>query len=206
MSIATRRKPRFETFNYTVDVPAGVCGSAEVEKQVVTDEEARFGQLRAAISASSMGRFTPAGHYTGLRINGSLVMSDTPDEIRDIWAPIHYASGRCLVNGLGLGVVVNGMLMNPDCEHVTVIELNSDVIQLVGQHWKAKHGDRLEIINADAMTHKPPRGARYGYVWHDIWPAICSDNLDEMAVLHRRYAKRCDKQGSWCKALCKRWR
>ena len=107
---------RFNASEYKVDVPLGKIGSAEVERQTVTKADERFGQLRAAISSSSLGRFTPAGRYTGLRINGELVMSDTPDEIDDIREAIQFATGRCLVNGLGLGVVVNGMLLKSAVE------------------------------------------------------------------------------------------
>jgi len=188
--------------SYKVDVPPGELGDVVVERHEVTEDEARFGAMRAAIHGSR--RYVPAGVYTGLKIKNSLVMSDTRDEILDHLEPIRYASGRCLVNGLGLGVVVNGMLMNSDVEDVTVVEINSDVISLVGPHWKDRYGDRLTVIHCDAFSFTPPKGERYGMVWHDIWGGICSDNLPEMHKLHRKYGRRCDRQGSWCRAECER--
>lgn len=189
---------------YLVNVPAGVIGDCIVNQFEVNEADARFSILRAAFSFNSAGRATPVGNYTALRINGSIMMSDTPDEVADLLDVFRYAKGRCLVNGLGLGVVVNGLLMKPEIEHVTVVEINPNVVELVGSHWMEKYGDRLIIIVDDAMTYKPLVGIRFDYVWHDIWPTICGDNINEMKHLHRRYGRRCNRQGSWCRNLCER--
>lgn len=189
---------------YLVDVPAGSVGGCVVEPFEVNEEDARISSLRAAFSFGSAGRAVPAGKYTALRINGSMMMSDTPSEIDDLWSAFRAARGHCLINGLGLGVVLNGFLMKPDVEHVTAVEINPDVAELVGTHWTETYGDRVTIVVADALTYSPPPRTRYGYVWHDIWPAICGDNLDDMKRLHRRYGRRCDEQGSWCRSLCER--
>ena len=189
---------------YKVDVPEGQSGDWRIERFTVTKEAEKFGRLRAI--ATGRGRFAPAGTYTRLMRNGTLVMSDTPDEIRDHYEAIHQAKGHVLVNGLGLGVALQAMLEKPEVERVTVVEISADVIALVGPHYKAKYGDRLEVIQADAMTWKPPKGVRYDAVWHDIWDAICSDNLDTMHTLHRRYGRRTNWQGSWGRYQCKRWR
>lgn len=94
------------------------------------------------------------------------------------------------------------MLDKPAVDKVTVIEISPDVITLVGSYLKEHFGARLEIIEADAFTWQPPRGVRYGAVWHDIWDNICSDNLPEMHKLHRKYGRRTDWQGSWCRWRC----
>ena len=187
---------------YLVDVPPGTLGDCAVDRFTVSQADAELSSLRAAIAFGQGGRAVPAGTYTRLCVNGCLLMTDTPAEISDHFDPFHHGRGPCLVNGLGLGVTVNGLLMKPDVTHVTVVEINQDVIRLVGEHWKARYDDRLDIIQADALTYRPPKGTRYGYVWHDIWPAICADNLDDMKHLHRRYGRRSDRQGSWCRAAC----
>lgn len=192
-----------------VDIPEGECGDWFIEKHTVSEDEAKFGAMRAAFSGSR--RCVPAGTYTGLKRKGgiggsTLVMSDTPDEIMDHWEPIRYAKDHCLVNGLGLGVVLNGMLLKEEVEHVTVVELSADVIQLVEPHWRGKWGDRFTIVNESAFDYKPPKGQRYAVVWHDIWDHICADNLPEMHKLHRKYGRRADWQGSWCRYQCERQR
>lgn len=190
---------------YQVDVPPGTLGDCVVEQFEVSPKDAAFSSLRAAISRSSAGRAVPVGKYTSLRLNGAMLMSDTPAEILDLLDVFHDAKGPCLVNGLGLGVVVKGLLDKKEVSSVTVIEINQNVADYVGGHWKQKYGNRLTIIAADALDYRPPRGLRYGYVWHDIWPAICRDNLEDMKRLHRRYGRRCEKQGSWCRSLCERY-
>jgi len=85
---------------------------------------------------------------------------------------------------------------------VTVVEKSKDVISLVAKHYLGDH--RVTIVNADAYLYKPPKGVKYDAVWHDIWDNICGDNLPEMTRLHRKYGKRADWQGSWCRSLCRR--
>ena len=187
--------------NHKVDVPEGISGDWQVERFEVTEEQASFARLRASLHAPYR-ESPPAGYYTRLMRRGWLVMSDTPAEIRDHRWAISEAKGSVLVNGLGLGVVVQAMLNRPQVEHLTVIEISPDVIALVGPHYQSRYGDRLEIIEADALTWKPPKGVRYDVVWHDIWGDICSDNLPEMHKLHRKYGRRTDWQGSWCRAEC----
>jgi spermidine synthase len=184
-------------FDFTVDVPEGTSGDWAVERFTVTEEDERRQRMRIF---SSMGRFVPAGTYTRLTRNGHVVMSDTPDEIRDHAEAIYQASGSCLIHGLGLGVVIEAIKDKAD--HITVVEISEDVIKLVGPHYEAKLGDRLTIIHGDALTWAPPHGVRYNMVWHDIWDNICSDNLPEMKRLHRRYGRRTDWQGSWARHLC----
>lgn len=189
---------------YKVGVPEGVSGTWRVEKFEVTEQGASLERICTLMHG---GRGVPAGHYTrlmrGTGIWETTVMSDTPDEVRDHFQAIYKAMGHCLVNGLGLGVVVQAMLEKPEVTKVTVIENSSDVIGLVGEYYKAKYGDRLEIIMADAFEWKPPKGVRYDCVWHDVWDGICSDNLGDMEKLHRKYGKRAKWQGSWCRELCK---
>lgn len=188
-------------------VPEGISGNWEVKKFTVSDEDARFSELRAAFSFSSRGRSVPAGQYTGLYVNGQVMMSDTPDELGDHIRPYSVASGTCLVSGLGLGCVVEGMLRKRNnqgelaVDKVIVLEKSKDVLNLVESHFVNRYGNRLEIRNVDAFEYKPPHGERYDVCWHDIWLNLCEDNLEQMTKLHRRYGRKCDWQGSWGKEL-----
>lgn len=186
---------------YKVDVPEGQRNGWKISRFSLSQEAADRANMRAMFSNSHA--FLHAGDYTKLTHRGFIVMSDTVDEIRDHLAPIRKAQGVCLVNGLGLGVVVNGMLLKPEVERVDVVEKSPDVIALVAPHWEKRYGKRFRIYEGDAYTWTPPRGLRYAVVWHDIWSDIASDNLPEMAKLHRRYGRRCDWQGSWKKERCR---
>ena len=176
-----------------VTVPEGERGAWTIQRFTVRDDESEFTALR------SIGRgrgYVPAATYTKLvHAQRGIVMSDTPDELRDHLSAYYAARGNVLINGLGLGVIAGAVLNKDGVDHVTVIEIDADVIALVGPHYAC---NRLTIINADAFTYKPPKGARYDMVWHDVWDTICADNLPEMTKLKRRYGRRADWQGCWC--------
>ncbi|MBN2302083.1 MAG: hypothetical protein JXN60_06145 [Lentisphaerae bacterium] len=205
-----------------VNLPEGQSGNWKVEKFTISKREATLYNVNAH------GRPVREGTYTRLVRNGKVVMSDTPAEKRDHFEPVYRAYGRCLVNGLGLGMIVSAMLekkkhrylpgdhvppgkfddkaLIPTVEHVTVIEKDADVIALVGLPLKERYGDRLTIIHADAFEYTPSKGERYDFVWHDIWDNICSDNLSEMHKLHRKYGRYCKWQGSWGRDTCEYYR
>jgi hypothetical protein len=194
--------------DWQVSVPAGSAGRWRVERFTVSEEAASIERMRAMFSG---GRGVPAGDYTRLMRGGQLVMSDTPDEIRDHRSPVREAKdrgGRVLIHGLGLGLVLRQMLALPNVTQVDVVEQSEDVIALVGPIYA---GDpRVTIHHADAYEMRWPKGARWSVAWHDIWDDICADNLEGMTKLHRRFARRVDWQGSWCRRECasnaRRWR
>lgn len=185
-----------------VDVPEGVSGSWRVERFAVTDEDVRLHNMRCMWSAGMGRRTIDAGTYTRLTRGETVVMSDTQAEKWDHYDAVRAARGVILLNGLGLGMVLNACMLKPEVERAIVVEQSSDVIALCAAHYRGKFGARVEIIEADALTYQPPKGVRFGMVWHDIWDNICGDNLPEMKTLHRRYGRRADWQGSWAKDLC----
>lgn len=98
---------------------------------------------------------------------------------------------------MGLGFIASEIAKKEEVNHITIVEINGDVIRLVAPTLQERLGDKITIIHEDAFTYKPPKGIRYGAVWHDIWDGICSDNLEGMKKLHRKYSRFCDWQGSW---------
>jgi len=179
---------------YKVDLPEGESGEWRVERFTVSDDDSKRTRLYAAMHGRG---YVPPGTYTQLRRGRTLVMSDTPDEIHDHLDPIFRASGLVRIHGLGLGMVAAAVLEKPDVERVTVVELSTDVISLVAPTLRDRYGDRLEVIQGDAMKIPGSSPARYSVVWHDIWDNLTHDNLPEMATLHRKWGRHADWQGSW---------
>jgi hypothetical protein len=166
----------------------------------------RFTTDRVDYSSQWIGRGVPVGQtFTRLmRVGKSwnkLVMSDTPAEQRDHWEPLYKAKGSCLINGLGIGMLLKNILLKDNVTDVTVVEISQDLIDLVSPYYSDA---RVTYICSDAYLYNSPKGKRYDMVWHDIWDDICSDNLEGMAKLHRKYGRRTDWQGSWCKFECQR--
>ena len=185
-----------------VDVPEGESGDWKVSRFTATEKDVAFFNLREMVRSC---RYMKPETYTKLTYRGGIVMSDTPAELADHREMIRRVrGGNILVTGLGLGVTIQAILDEPSVRLLTVIELSEDVISLVAPHWQTRYNGRLAILHDDAFTWKPPRGERYSIVWHDIWPNICADNLEEMRRLHRKYQRRSDWQGSWCRAECRR--
>ena len=182
---------------WPVSVPDGEspCGTVKIDTFTVSEEDARFHNIRAR----GRGAINP-GTYKRLRIDGETVMSNTPMEIRTNRQAFFKAKGQVLINGLGLGMLVEKMLTKPDVEHITVIEKNPAVIALVGPVFEGN--DRVTIIEADAFEYQPPKGVKYQLVFHDIWTFIVSDNLPEMHKLQRKYGRRAELQISWAREEC----
>jgi len=183
----------------SVSIPEGTKGHWRVERFQVDQSDSNMSKMRAIVGG---GRgYIPPGTYTQLiHAKRGVVMSDTPDERRDHRLAVQKSHGHVLINGLGIGMVLAAILKKTEVEHITVVEIDPDVIDLVGPHYSS---DRVDIIECDAFDYKPPKGVHYGAVWHDIWDTICSDNLTEMTRLKRKYGRRADWQGCWCEDQCR---
>lgn len=177
----------------TVDLP-------ECEQDGLTVE--RFTIERNSLANFRLGsRATRPGTYTALKLNGRLWMSDTDAEKHDHIEAVFKMAGlqarRVLINGLGLGMVLKAALAMEHVEHIDVVELDERVIKLVGAHY-AKD-PRVQIHHADAyeQTTRWPKGTRWDVGWSDIWPDICTDNLENMARLRRSYGRRTKWHDCW---------
>lgn len=185
------------------DIPELQCGNWVTKKFEVEKEKADWFNMQQIFSGNGMARSIRPGHYTKLghmrdETRGSLWMSDTPAEMSDHYYAAMNARGHCLIGGLGLGIIVEACLRHTEVTKVTVLELEPDIIEMVGGYLHEKWGkDRLEFIQCDLLEWKPPKDARYGMAWFDIWPTIDSENWEEYKLLHRRYGRKADWKGSW---------
>lgn len=172
-----------------VAIPEGERGPWKIERFTV--DTGSINWMRLAMD----GRAPHAGTYTALRhARRGIVMSDTTAERRDHWGFVVKAQGHVLINGLGLGMCLAAALKRPGVLSATVVELDADVIALVGPHYV---DPRVTIVHASAFDYAPPNGIRYGAVWHDIWDGICEDNRPEMSRLCRKYGSKADWQDCW---------
>lgn len=191
---------------YKVDVPLGRSGDWSVERFDVSKQEAEIHELTCMFGSGGMsaGRHVLPGTYTRLVCRSSIIMSDTPAEIRDHLRFIGTSHGRVLITGLGLGMVAQACLRRREVKTVTVIEKEQDVIDLVAPHYLARH-DNLEIWHGDALTMKIKPNTKWDVAWHDIWPTICGNNLKTMKRLHRRFGGRViAHQSSWKRSTCEK--
>lgn len=187
-------------FNVRLDltVPDMTFGEWTVRTIEVTPDQAKLNAVIDLFNGSGH-RSVPAGTYRQLLHRHKIIMSNTPAELKDTLPLVAHAKGQVLINGLGLGITVELIIDQIDC--VTVVEKDPDIVRVIGQHYLTKYPEKFVIIEADSLTFKPQ--GKYDAVWHDIWPTISSDNLKEMAILNRKYARRTRWQAAWCQEECK---
>jgi len=176
---------------YKVDIPEGVSGKWRVERFVIREDDENL-PLYALY-----GRPVEPGTYTRLihSESNAPMMSDTYYEVHDALHFINLAYGRVLINGLGLGAVVKALLKKPSVLSIDVVELEQDVINLVAPTYQKDR--RFHVYHGDAFTYRFPKDATWDFAWHDIWPAIQTDNLPEITRLKRKYAGKVRYQEAW---------
>jgi hypothetical protein len=187
-------------------------GKHRLRDFTISEGDAILSQLNAIFDPSEGGRFGTPGTYTKLQRwdhdhkptkaddwAWTVVMSDTDDELLDMWeffCAVEIPSvKRVLINGLGLGIATRIALGQEHVEHVDVVELNSEVIKLAAPLFEGD--ERLEIHKGDAYTYRWPVGMKWNIAWHDIWDEISVNNNFER--LHRRYGRRVQWQRSWAR-------
>ena len=177
-------------------IKEGEVGDWSIKHFEIDEQAANFANLRQMFGGYS--RPVREGWYTGLyhKMRG-VVMSDTPAEVGDLWEFKMKVKTtkpcKVHISGLGLGICAEYAARNGS--HVEVVEIDKDVISLVGKRLMEMYPQNLNIIQADALTWKPLQDQRYDIVWHDIWDNICTDDLTEHTVLSRRFARRTAWQG-----------
>jgi len=178
-------------------LPEGEKGKAKLKHYTISKREADFSRLRMAMTG---GREQAAneGTFAQLFVGGQLVMSDTDMERDTNRSFVHGARGKVLVAGLGL--ILLPVLASDKVEHVTVIELSQDVINLVEPHIRRAAGkaaaEKLAVIQADIFDWKPPKGEKWDVIYFDIWPDLCTTYLKQMTKLHRKFGRR-KTEGGW---------
>lgn len=177
-------------------IPAGKVGAAEI----VHDSPDFLTKLRAARDGQPLNAET----YTRLIVDGVLWMTDAEFECWTNQSFLRTAKGEVLVAGLGLGLILTPLLANKAVSSVTVLEINPDVIALVGPHFQSK---KLTIVNIDARAWTPPAKA-FDVIYFDIWADVPnSDNKTDISALKKRYRRSLKTGGcssAWCEAMARR--
>ena len=177
-------------------LPDGQSGIWTVDHLTITKDDSLF-QFREMMT----GRHVPDGTYTRLSRGSTVVMSDTPWEIRtNMWAirAMNDPKTRSVfIGGLGIGMVLGVALRNPAIEQIVVAENSADVIALVAPHYD---DPRLTIMHADVFDVQPGpdnHGERWDVVWFDIWDDVCEDYWPDMSTLRRTWARHCYASACW---------
>jgi hypothetical protein len=157
------------------------CGSVFISRYIYEDARNPLYNLRLVRDGLSFMRMYDGG-YVRMHVRGELMMSDTVFERHTNSEFINAAKGNVLIAGLGIGMVLHNILDKPEVTRVTVVEINKDVITLVGA--KFQH-EKLTIVNGNIFTFNTQE--KYDAIYFDIWPTISQDNLEDMRKLHIKF-------------------
>lgn len=175
----------------------GEVGTAKLEEFTVTEKDSEFTRL---LQAAHPGRdvYVPPGDYMRLRVDGGVMMTDTPMERRSNLEFFNRAKGDVLIGGLGLGMALLAIQNKKEVTSVTVYEKSRDVIDLVTPQLHLH--DNIFIVHTDVhyvcVNEKDVPCDTFDTIYMDIWPTICVDNFEEMLELRRLYVRRLE-EGGW---------
>lgn len=126
------------------------------------------------------------GKYVRLVVDGELMMSDTAMERYSNKEFIKRATGKVLIAGLGIGLIIRNIIDKPDVESILIVENNQAVIDLVLP--RLPFSNKIRVIKADIFEfNKAIKGQKFDTIYFDIWPRINTDNLDEIKKLHNKF-------------------
>lgn len=144
------------------------------------------------------------GDYTWLKhdVHG-VVRINSVSDFFNMQDCLRRAKGSVLLNGVGMGNFLTGVLDNPAVTLIMVVEKDKDLFKLVCEDAKKREPtDRLQIFNADPVEWWPPQvdkwtREQWSVVWNEMWHLKNGDVASEINRMKRKYARRCDFVGAW---------
>jgi len=105
-------------------------------------------------------------NVTELKIHGETVMVDDPLHWMGMAELARNSGGNVLVGGLGLGLIVYSLRINPHVKKIDVVEINEDVIKLIAPLLpKSK---RIRIFHDNIYEFENSQ-TEYNTVILDLW-------------------------------------
>jgi spermidine synthase len=141
-----------------------------------------------------------SGEAKVYKMNGELFLEIGPghtlwaleSELNDYMGQLEdRPRGRCLEIGLGLGVASRYLLTFPNVDHLTTIEVNSDVVAVHSRIREEDRGLKLDydnskhrILNAEGILYAYQTKQRYDFIFIDCYDRIDEDTLPVIADMY----------------------
>ena len=126
-----------------------------------------------------------------------IIMSDSEFELDDQEEFLSSnPHGHIVIGGLGLGVIVDRLLKRKEVLSIEVIEIDTDVIDLMEE--KFSPNKRVSIIHGDALSYdfsnleKNP-----DYIYLDIWDGDAGESYEERVSTKQYWKQICDNVFVW---------
>lgn len=190
--------------------PSGAKSEKErfVTNYTVMDEKfVKFEQMRAAMHPGATYEVFDLEPGTYVKLidtkHNTLLMSDTPMELRTNREFIEKAHGNVLVAGLGLGIVLLAIQDKPEVKRIVVVEKYQELVDFVLS--QIPYNYKVLVYAGENIFHFTPEPvAKYDTIYFDIWNELSADNYPETKTLHSRFRKYLNRKenpdawmGSW---------
>ncbi|MBQ9416115.1 MAG: hypothetical protein IJU20_04650 [Clostridia bacterium] len=120
-----------------------------------------------------VGFFDEPFSYPAVLQNGREWMTLMPNETVTSREAVERSRGNVLTFGLGLGYFAYMASIKPEVAHLTVVELDPDVISLFNEFILPQFPlrDKIEVIQSDAFDYaeKRMKKGQFDFVFADIW-------------------------------------
>ena len=129
-------------------------------------------ELDRPVPLPKIGYFDREGRFPAIYEDEMPWMSVCPSEISSMRAPVAEARGRVLTLGLGLGYYPFMVSAKEEVERVTVVERQSEVIDLFCEQLLPHfpNADKIEIVQADAYDYvEKLHSGEYDMCFADIY-------------------------------------
>lgn len=193
---------------HVLDIPEGTVGDYAI-KHMHEPAGAKLstGNMRTSLfgQPSVDILFEQPTRWHELLEEGGRWMSDLPIEQAQADKALENVHGKILVGGLGLGYAATHLCRNPDVDHITVVEISSEVIELVEMHLTltpGRGGDmqgKMDIWNGDLFDFLRVAEKSYDYCFFDIWQSDGEGTFWETVVPLRNLTQGiCDDENIIC--------
>jgi spermidine synthase len=119
---------------------------------------------------------------------------------------LNTVKGDVLIFGLGLGLNILPLLEDDEILNITVVDINSEIVDTVGPYIKNHDvNNKLTIITGDAFTYyQQLNETKFDVIYFDIWHFINSSIQTDMETLKESYKNNIKETGQimyWCEDL-----
>lgn len=160
----------------------------KIETVQVCSKESLRTKLRAITHQEPL-EYIPQGTYARLKMDGRVMMSDTPMERVTAYPLLRAAHGDVLILGAGIGMLTSALLHDEDVRTVTVVDNKDHLLRHVDEYLRSaypKRADKLKRHYGDAFQPEFAKGS-FDTVIADIWPTISLSNVPGVRALRSAY-------------------
>lgn len=118
------------------------------------------------------------GIITNMLIDGVSVMTDQYLEwLSQLESFLEQATGRVLISGLGLGLIVKTLWRNPAILSVDIVEISQDVIDLVWEHVNPGDG-KVRLHLGDVFAWSPDSAnTKWDCIYFDLTTKVGDEDF-----------------------------